>query len=169
MYKRHRNTKESCMQHVYINSNALENSHAFVWLLSSVEFFIMTRNGFVFIVDLMCKVNFCVGFVGILRLCLRNLNEQFELKFSTCFCPGSNEWCFKEVLRPGKRLAVNQTGSSNTLMFEVHYRDSQTRTTMTFIFNNSRITLLLDAMLNIYNFIMNIWDKPSQGRNEEML
>lgn len=102
---------------------------------------------------------------------LRNLNEQFELKeiFLTCSLLGSNERCFKEVLRPGKRLAVNHTGSSNALMFEVHYRDSPTRTTMTFIFNNSRITLLLDAMLNIYNFIMNNWDKPSQGRNQEML
>jgi hypothetical protein len=48
-------------------------------------------------------------------------------------------------------------------MFEVHYRDSPTRTNMTFIFNNSRITLLLDAILDIYNFIMNNWDKPSQG------
>ena len=48
-------------------------------------------------------------------------------------------------------------------MFEVHYRDSATRTTMTFIFNNSRITLILDAILDIYNFIMVNWDKPIQG------
>ena len=104
MYKRHRNTKESCMQHVYINSNALENSHAFVWLLSSVEFFIMTRNGFVFIVDLMCKVNFCVGFVGILRLCLRNLNEQFELKFSTCFFQVQTNGALKKYSVPANGL-----------------------------------------------------------------
>ena len=98
------------------------------------------------------------------------LKKQFELKeiFVTCF-PGSNERCFKEVLRPGKRLAVSQTGSGNALMFEVHYRDSPKRTTMTFIFNNSRITLLLDAILNIYNFIMNNWDRPSQGREARIL
>ncbi|XP_028393538.1 vacuolar protein sorting-associated protein 13D-like [Dendronephthya gigantea] len=80
---------------------------------------------------------------------------------------GSDERYFKEVLRPGKQLAVNQTGSpKNSLMFEVHYRDSPTRTTMTFIFNNSRITLLLDAILDIYNFIMNNWDKPSQDKSQ---
>ena len=67
------------MLRVYMNSNTLGNSHAFVWLLSSVEFFIMTRNGFVFIVDSMCKDNFCVGFVGILSLCLRNVNELKQI------------------------------------------------------------------------------------------
>ena len=83
-----------------------------------------------------------------------------------CFFLGSTDRYFKEVLRPGKRLAVTQSGRrSNALMFEVHYRDSPTRTTMTFIFNNSRITLLLDAMLDIYNFIMNNWDRPAESKN----
>ena len=84
--------------------------------------------------------------------------------FNILFLLGSDERYFKEVLRPGKRLAVNQTGSpGNGLMFEVHYRDSPTRTTMTFIFNNSRITLLLDAILDIYNFIMTNWDRQGIG------
>ncbi|XP_048580764.1 intermembrane lipid transfer protein VPS13D isoform X3 [Nematostella vectensis] len=60
---------------------------------------------------------------------------------------------FTEVLMP-KRSASSPRDDEDSLQFEVHYRDTLQKTLMTILFNHSRIVMILDYLLDTYNFIM---------------
>lgn len=69
---------------------------------------------------------------------------------------------FTEVLLP-RRSSTTTREPEDSLQFEVHYRDTTKKTLLTFLFNHSRIMLIMDYLLDTYNFIMCRMFKPSAG------
>ncbi|KAK3737381.1 hypothetical protein QZH41_011519 [Actinostola sp. cb2023] len=61
---------------------------------------------------------------------------------------------FKDVLLPKCPPSDSTNHDENSLQFEVHYRDTCKKTFLTFLFNHSRIVLIMDYLLDTYNFIM---------------
>lgn len=70
---------------------------------------------------------------------------------------------FTEVLLPRRSSASAREENKDSLQFEVHYRDTTKKTLLTFLFNHSRIMLIIDYLLDTYNFIMCRMFKPSAG------
>ena len=70
---------------------------------------------------------------------------------------------FTEVLLPRRSQAESAEGYEESLQFEVHYRDTTKKTLLTFLFNHSRIMLITDYLLDLYNFIMCQMFKPNTG------
>lgn len=70
---------------------------------------------------------------------------------------------FTEILLPRRSRAESAQDYDNSLQFEVHYRDTTKKTLMTFLFNHSRIMLIIDYLLDLYNFIMCQMFKPTAG------
>lgn len=68
---------------------------------------------------------------------------------------------FTEVLLPRRSQAESAEGYEESLQFEVHYRDTTKKTLLTFLFNHSRIMLITDYLLDLYNFIMCQMFKPN--------
>jgi len=58
---------------------------------------------------------------------------------------------FNQILLPRPR---DSSDDEDSLQFEVHYRDTTKKTLLTFLFNHSRIVLIIDYLLDTYNFIM---------------
>ena len=74
----------------------------------------------------------------------------------------SDSCIFTEVLLP-RRSSGSAGENEGSLQFEVHYRDTTKKTLLTFLFNHSRIMLIIDYLLDTYNFIMCRMFKPSAG------
>ncbi|XP_022802556.1 vacuolar protein sorting-associated protein 13D-like isoform X2 [Stylophora pistillata] len=74
---------------------------------------------------------------------------------------------FTDILLPRKSSASTPE-QENSLQFEVHYRDTTRKTLLTFLFNHSRIMLIIDYLLDTYNFIMCRMFKPSTAEGNSM-
>lgn len=70
---------------------------------------------------------------------------------------------FTEILLPRRSQAESAQEYDNSLQFEVHYLDTTKKTLITFLFNHSRIMLIIDYLLDLYNFIMCQMFQPSSG------
>lgn len=75
----------------------------------------------------------------------------------------SDSYIFTEVLLPRRSSSSSAHELNDSLQFEVHYRDTTRKTLLTFLFNHSRIMLIMDYLLDTYNFIMCRMFKPSTG------
>ena len=75
----------------------------------------------------------------------------------------SDSYIFTEVLLPRRSTSSSAHELDDSLQFEVHYRDTTRKTLLTFLFNHSRIMLIMDYLLDTYNFIMCRMFKPSTG------
>ena len=69
---------------------------------------------------------------------------------------------FTEVLLP-RRSGSSVRENESSLQFEVHYRDSLKSSLLTFLVNHSRIMLIMDYILDTYNFIMGRMFKDDGG------
>ena len=76
----------------------------------------------------------------------------------------SDSCIFTGILLP-RKLPASTKERENSLQFEVHYRDTTSKTLLTFLFNHSRIMLIIDYLLDTYNFIMCRMFKPSTGEH----
>ena len=74
----------------------------------------------------------------------------------------SDSCIFTDILLP-RRSSLSAREQENSLQFEVHYRDTTKRTLLTFLFDHSRIMLIMDYLLDTYNFIMCRMFKPNTG------
>ena len=94
-----------------------------------------------------------ITYFKFLYTCCVWLTISIVLELSGRDFDDSDPCVFTDVLLPLQTLG-SATEHENSLQFEVHYRETTKKTLMTFLFNHSRILMIIDYLLETYNFIM---------------